>query len=253
MQIQEQAVAKLHQLKPMQSIPLVVPITSNAKILEAWRNFQDLKIKLLDNQDFVEIKGERYAKKSTFRKLALAFGISTDVIKEERIENKNSFGYEVTIKAVSPAGRFMTAMGSCHSDERRFNKSSDIRAIAQTRATNRAIADLIGWSAPSAEEMMSEIPDEESSAPVDNQQWLDNIFEEHEDSSVKEKQNGNTQIFSKPITDKQRALLTSLINQKVYDPEEREDRLNEIDSLSKYDASELISEFLSAGNFRKEM
>jgi hypothetical protein len=138
----------------------------------------------------------------------------------------------------------MTAVAGCHSNERKFNKTSDVRAIAQTRATNRAVADIIGWSAPSAEEMMSEeLPGEVKGEPDADRQWLNDVLQKHEERTSE----GFTPI-SQTITDKQRALLVSLINQKVYDPQEREAKLDEIDGLTKQDAHELISELLSNRN-----
>ena len=243
--VQTQAVTKLHQTKPDITIPLVIPVTSNDKIMEAWNNFNELKLKLLEDKDFVEIQGEKFAKKSTFRKLALAFGISTELIKEERREFKNGFGYEITMKAIAPSGRFMTAMASCHSDERKFNKDSDVRAIAQTRATNRCIADLIGWSAPSAEEMLADMPSEEPVASKDNseeidREYIDNMFQDADNEQASAPHSDDL------ITGKQKNLLISLFYQKISDTAERSRRMDMIDGLSKSDASEVISELLEA-------
>ena len=47
------------------------------------------------------------------------------------------------------------------------------------------------------------------------------------------------------MTERQRALLVSLINQKVVEPEEREDALRVMEMYSKEDASDVISSFLS--------
>ena len=238
--VQTQAVTKLHQTKPAITIPLVMPVTSNDKIMEAWNNFNELKLKLLEDKDFVEIQGKQFAKKSTFRKLALAFGISTEIIKEERRDFKNGFGYEITMKAIAPSGRFMTAMASCHSNEKKFSKDSDVRAIAQTRSTNRCIADLIGWSAPSAEEITSSYPSEEPAKEnVINQEYMDNVYQDSDSSQVE-----MTDRDEYAMTEKQRGLIISLINQKIYEPVEREKRLEAIDCYNKGDASEIISELL---------
>ena len=235
--VQTQAVTKLHQTKPAITIPLVMPVTSNDKIMEAWNNFNELKLKLLEDKDFVEIQGKQFAKKSTFRKLALAFGISTEIIKEERRDFKNGFGYEITMKAIAPSGRFMTAMASCHSNEKKFSKDSDVRAIAQTRSTNRCIADLIGWSAPSAEEITSSYPSEEPAK--ENIVEMDSMYQGNDSSQVE-----MTDIDEHTMTEKQRGLIVSLINQKIYEPVEREKRLEAIGCYNKSDASEAISDLL---------
>lgn len=211
--------ASLHQ-----ELPLVSPVASNEKILQSWQNFQELKVKLLEPSDFAEVKGEKLAKKSAFRKLALAFGISTELVNEDRIELKDGMAYLVTMRAISPSGRFMTALASCHSDERKFTKASDVRAIAETRATNRAIANLIGWSAPSAEEVMhggiaaaEAYPETASPAPVEDPTGM---------------------------TPRQRGLLVQLITRRYDDPDDRERALGVIEGLSKADASQFISEMI---------
>ena len=48
------------------------------------------------------------------------------------------------------------------------------------------------------------------------------------------------------ITDKQKGLLTSLIYQRIDNEEERERRLQEVQSYSRDDASEMISSFITA-------
>ena len=212
--------------------PLVAPVSSIDEILGAWNSFKELKYRLLNDTDFAEIRGERYAKKSAFRKLALAFGISVEITREDRLDFKDgSVGYLMTAKASSPNGRSMMACASCHTDEKRFSKASDARAVAQTRATNRGIADLIGWSAPSAEEMASG-GEVESTVPAPPR--VRHNVEPHD--TPPEPSNG--------ITDRQRGLLVSLIHQKIVDPEEHEEALSLVDSYSKEDASHVISSFL---------
>jgi hypothetical protein len=148
------------------------------------------------------------------------------------------------MKASSPSGRFMTAVASCHSNEKRFSKDSDIRAIAQTRATNRCIADLIGWSAPSAEEMMSDVPEsEEEPAPAHSssqRDWFERVACDPANKPVRTEE----QIAKRLISPKQRALLISLINERIHEPEERENQLQMVDSLTKSEAHQLISNLL---------
>jgi hypothetical protein len=235
-------VEELHKTKPIIQTPLVVPITSNDKIIEAWNNFQELKAKLLDDSDFVLIDNENYPKKSAFRKLALAFGLTVEITKEERIELKNGFGYEISMKAIAPSGRSMSAVASCHSNERRFNKDSDVRAIAQTRCTNRSIADLVGWSQPSsAEEIMSEVelPKETDNIQKDQNDWISNISFDNE-----EEETGRIPSNDNMLTEKQHNLLVSLITEKIIDSDERERKLQEIESFNKSDASDAISSLI---------
>jgi hypothetical protein len=217
----------LHSASLQDKSLLVAPVTSVDTIVKAWDSFKELKFRLLNETDFAEIRGERYAKKSAFRKLALAFGLSVELVREDHITFKDSTAFLLTARASSPNGRFMTAVGSCHTDEKKFSKASDARAVAQTRATNRCIADLIGWAAPSAEEIIGEEVEPPHRELPQGQR--------HEEESSESKN---------AMTERQRGLLVSLINQKVVDPEEREVALSAIGSYSKEDASQVISSYL---------
>jgi hypothetical protein len=262
--------ATLTQVKPAFSL-LLSPVTSNEEILKAWHVFNDLKTKLLNDNDFVTIQGKQYPVKTAYRKLGLAFGISTELIQEKRLDLKDYFMYEVTIKAISPNGRFMTCVASCASNEKKFNRDADVRAIAQTRATNRAISDLLGGVlGVSAEEIITESEQRNGSvryelkpAPqalsyqseavqpktkVDdgeiNNGYLDILFREKDEEENETKHQNYAD--ENMMTEKQRNLLISLINQKIVDVEERENRLEAIESgYSKSDAHEAISELLS--------
>ena len=62
--------------------------------------------------------------------------------KENRINFDTYFVYEVTCRATSPNGRYIEACASCASNEKEFShKENDVRATAQTRASNRSISD----------------------------------------------------------------------------------------------------------------
>lgn len=139
--------------------PIVAPVVSPAQAKEAWDNYQALCKALLVGNDYQPIAGKSYKKKSAWRKLATAFNISVEVVKEERKEYTDSNGkpyfvWEVSAKASAMNGRSMSGLGSCASNERTFaHVEHDVRATAETRAKNRAISDLIGAGEVSAEEM----------------------------------------------------------------------------------------------------
>ena len=223
---------------------LVQPVASNEQIITAWQNYQKLKEELLNENDYQEIQGKKCIKKSGWRKLQTAFGISDELIKEERKTQGNYFTYEATVKVSTQNGRFAFGIGSCASNERRFaHIEHDVRSTAHTRAKNRAISDLIGGGEVSAEEMdFNTVEDKNEEALVEDNEWLNNIYTNQELKPKKEIQE------SRMITDKQKSLLTSLIYQKILDSEEREKRMSVIDEFTKSDASEAISELL-ANNF----
>ena len=54
-----------------------------------------------------------------------------------------------------------------------------------------------------------------------------------------------TPVIENGMTEKQKRLLISLITEKEYDEDKREERLNLLDSIDKYEASSMIKEYLN--------
>lgn len=124
--------------------------------IKQWEMYQLVTQKLLDKSDYITIRGTAFKKKSAWRKYARAFNISTDVV-SKNIE-KNDKGIvteaEFVVRATMPDGRYAEGWGSCSRREgTKQRPNHDIPATAMTRATNRAIADLIGAGEVTAEEM----------------------------------------------------------------------------------------------------
>lgn len=132
------------------------------RALDDWEAYQELTEKLLVPSDYQKIKNKKtgeitkFKKKSAWRKYRNAFKISTEIIDREIIKNKQGIVQEATfvVRATSPRGDYTDAYGNCSRFEKTvFQKPNhDIPATAQTRATNRAISDLIGAGEVSAEE-----------------------------------------------------------------------------------------------------
>lgn len=135
------------------------------------RLFEGLKMSLLTDSDIQTIKTKdgkerSFIKRSGFRKLALAFNISDEIISKEQnvVSVPDDKGppytiWTVTVKATASNGRSSLGLGSCSSRERAFaHPDHDILATAHTRAKNRAISDLIGSGEISAEEIEQEQP-----------------------------------------------------------------------------------------------
>lgn len=133
--------------------------TTPEKLLEHFKKFQEIKRKLLDkNVDIVKIKDKDYVKRSGWQKIALAFNISTRIIKEDREEHPNYFVYRHWVEAIAPNGRKAVGDGACASNERMFNHPEhDIPATSHTRAECRAISNIVGSGEVSAEEMKPEV------------------------------------------------------------------------------------------------
>jgi len=226
------------QTKPIKQFSLLIqPVADNEQIVLAWENYQELKRKLLNDNDYQVISGRQCIKKSGWRKIQTAFGISDELIKEERKDNDKQFIYAITVKASAQNGRFAYGIGSCSSSERKFaHPDHDVRSTAHTRAKNRAISDLVGGGEVSSEEIISYPSEEPARESIVE---MDNMYQDNDSSEVE-----MTDRDEYAMTEKQRGLIVSLINQKIYEPVEREKRLEAIDCYNKGDASEIISELL---------
>ena len=148
----------------------VLPLVTPEKAAEQWALFEALKAKLLNEEDYQAIAGKRYIKRSGFRKIAVYFGISDHIIKEERTDRDDgSFCWHIEVEATAPNGRSCVGVGACDSRERSFaHLEHDVYATAQTRAKSRAISDLVAGGAVSAEEVSAAdggAPDESPPQP----------------------------------------------------------------------------------------
>lgn len=136
---------------PMPVSPLVTP----EEAAKQWARFEALKAKLLVDDDYQAIAGKRFIKRSGFRKIAVYFGISDRIVKEERQDRDDgSFCWHITVEAFAPNGRCCVGIGACDSRERKFaHVEHDVFATSHTRAKSRAISDLVAGGAVSAEEI----------------------------------------------------------------------------------------------------
>ena len=131
----------------------------------------------------VQRDGDReFKKKSAWRKLGRFFGVSTEIVKIEsgwewdEQEHVRHFVARVIVRGTAPWGQSVEAVGLCSTRELRFysrgqpnpvaraKAEHDCEATAATRATNRAISDLIAAGEVSAEEVNAGHPDD---APSD--------------------------------------------------------------------------------------
>lgn len=137
--------------------PIVTPADAD-RVAEMIKAFDYFKAKVLTDRDICEIQNKPYVKKSGWSKYALACNVSTEV-KDERTEERNgSRIYHFTYRAIHlPSGRFAEAVGSASEAEKKTwnHPEHDIRTLAQTRAFNRAISNLVGGGEVSAEEMQT--------------------------------------------------------------------------------------------------
>lgn len=164
---------------------LIRPAASAAETVAVFREYVELGEKLLTPDDFQKIGDKNFRKKSAWRKLSTAFSVSCSIV--EKAHTVDEIGRivrsEFTIRATAPNGRYMEGYGACSVHDRcedhgRYCKPDckkqnhcgglangcdgfihyskpehDIPATAETRAKNRAQADLFGMGEVSAEEV----------------------------------------------------------------------------------------------------
>ncbi len=139
---------------------IVAPLDID-RLSTAFKKLQEFKERLLTPNDWVDIQGKRFLKKSAWRKWALACGVSDRILSIERVPSTGKdpecgFYYRVVAEAFHlPTGRTATGAAVASSRERKSwaHEEHDIFALACTRAKNRAIADLVGGGEVSAEEV----------------------------------------------------------------------------------------------------
>jgi hypothetical protein len=168
---------------------LIQQVASNEEIKTFMLNFQKLKGAILSDSDYQPYRQwvknpngpggqyveKRFIKKSGWKNLAMALGISVEPINAPIRTDLGEGHYAITreVKATAPNGRYAVGEGSCDTKEERFKKYQgkgdqrtfvgyeepkfhDISSTAYTRAANRAISDLVGGGEVSAEEVENE-------------------------------------------------------------------------------------------------
>lgn len=155
------------------------PLDADA-LVDSFQAYQDLLPKLLTAEDYQKAgrdengNDRHFVKKSGWRKIATAFNLNVEIIHDEveRDANGQAIRARVVARATAPqTGRYMDGDGYCALDEKRFRDEkartkveNDLRATAATRAKNRAIADLVGMGAISAEENEGNPPNVEEAS-----------------------------------------------------------------------------------------
>ena len=169
------------EITPMMDASIVRPAISPVQAKENWQLYTKLCEAILSPTDYYTMtrflgpgKGSEkkaYKLKSAWRKLATAFNLSVEIRQEEKeVREDGSFVVKIIARVVAPNGRFVEGTGSCSSKERNFaHLEHDVRAQAETRAKNRAIADMIGGGEVSAEEVLQMEQAQQEQCPRDHE------------------------------------------------------------------------------------
>lgn len=122
-----------------------------------------------DVQSFTDRRGGRhkFVKRSGWRKIALWCDLSLENrgVEVDRDENGKPLRARVVARASAPNGRYADGEGGCDMGERPNMSEHDMLATAATRAFNRAISNLVGLGAISAEEVDGTVPDPDQGPP----------------------------------------------------------------------------------------
>lgn len=130
-----------------------------AALKKRYEIIQEIKKTILTEDDFVTLSnGEKATRKSGWLKYAVAFALSFEVLSERKEadpENPSKFTYHVTVKCKDPTGtRTTEAVGSCTLLEKStFSTEHIVRAMADTRATERAIIKMLGTNEKAADDL----------------------------------------------------------------------------------------------------
>lgn len=136
--------------------------------LRLFDEFRIAKSKILSPEDFTEvtirdkktkeIKKKKIILKSGWRKIKLFFGLSSEIIEVKRERDENKIIYMCKARVYTQSGISSEAVGICSSDEPGKSSMNEyvLSSIAQTRAINKAIADLVGVDFIEEEDIIDE-------------------------------------------------------------------------------------------------
>ena len=200
--------------------------------VSALKKFLELKEEVLQENDTVMISGKKYIKRSGWRKIALAFNVSTEIISVERDYGSDLKICHVKARAIAPNGRVSEEIASCDSTEFTGNIKFTIHNVetkAATRAINRAISNLVGGGEVSAEEI-------EQGENIAN-----NVGNETTNgSSIKKGQSGNTDFNpekKEPASMKQKNFIKSMLENMNLEVD-----YDALDRMTKFEAHDRIEQ-----------
>jgi len=144
---------------------VVMPVAHPDEIAEHFRSLEDLKSKLLDDDDYLYLDadgevvdktkaGRRRLKKRGWRKLAYALGLDFLIQSSDRKTLSDEKGeyyiWTYRVLVVDPrTGRFVGAEGACSSRDPLLTSDKEVNEAdvihkAQSAAISRGISDLLG-------------------------------------------------------------------------------------------------------------
>lgn len=153
---------------PLKIIPMKKSQLSDPMILDEakQRILNDIHLynftieNIVNNEDTVFINGKDHLCKSGVRKIQLALNISTEITHEDIKCIDGVWVAKYKVRAMTQGGRFAEAIGACVQDEKgRARTYHDTIATAETRASSRAVMNLVGWGSVTSEEINDVVSD----------------------------------------------------------------------------------------------
>jgi len=205
--------------------------------------------KLQEGQDYYIIKGKKSLAKGGAEKLASIYNLIATFEKDneslDMLGNiKGTVAFLCTLSrfgVVAGQGRGSDTMQRNSNDPNKTLKMTQKRAYVDAVIRATGLSDIFTQDIEDSElEPVVEYPKEGQGNEYQN--WIKNQEDESEEPIRREEYPKSDSM----ITEKQKALLVSLINRKCFDEDNREMMLNEIDSLDKSEASQRIKEFIES-------
>lgn len=173
------------EAEPTAGALAVQNIPSPEEARARWQAYVAMRDAVADDSDFQKFYDaktkttKRFAKKSLVKKIQTHLRVNVRVVSVDREDlSEGHFGYRCVAEASEPGGGIVQAVGGCSTEEERFdvqrydNESDekfawrsrkalarsyhDVMATAETRATNRAVMNLVGGGEVTAEEVSRE-------------------------------------------------------------------------------------------------
>ena len=166
------------------------PVGSVEQILQAWQMFQELKRAIITEEDYyLDERGKPQLKIGGWRKLAIAYGLTTELLSEDRLADNvdpREWVARVVLRVRARGGRVATGIGYFSTREIKHKYLEDNSVVhptktdksgapipvplehitttrAYTRALKRAVQDMIGPVEHEDEDL--EEPDKPSPPP----------------------------------------------------------------------------------------
>ena len=145
------------EVKPVEakSQGIVEVAVSVEQLAEHYKRYEEVKDQLLNNDDYVVINDKKAIAKSGWFKLGVAFNLDTLIISENRREKDDIITWEIAIQCRAPNGRVVQEIGVCDDSPRDREEAAEhvIKAMAMTRATERAYIKMLGAPDSAADDM----------------------------------------------------------------------------------------------------